>query len=79
MKELVKGITKDGILKVAKGALDKSARKAGFKEVKEAMKAALLEDKGEEWCEENMGEAKNAYNKLQKEIMSSTHNHHHCP
>lgn len=69
IKALVKGISKDAIYKVAKGALNKAQRKAAFKAVKEEMKEKLLEDKGEEWCEENMGTAKDAYNKLQKEII----------
>ena len=69
IKALVKEVSKDAIYKVAKGALNKAQRKAAFKAVKEEMKEKLLADKGEEWCEENMGTAKDAYNKLQKEII----------
>ncbi|MEL7249852.1 MAG: polyribonucleotide nucleotidyltransferase, partial [Bacteroidota bacterium] len=69
IKALVKEMTQDEIYKVAKGALNKAERKAAFKAVKEGLKERLLEDKGEEWCEENMGDAKTAYNKLQKEVI----------
>ncbi|MEL6655976.1 MAG: polyribonucleotide nucleotidyltransferase [Bacteroidota bacterium] len=69
IKALVKEMAKDEIYKVAKGALNKAERKAAFKAVKEGLKERLLEEKGEEWCEENMGDAKTAYNKLQKEVI----------
>ncbi|MEZ4987080.1 MAG: polyribonucleotide nucleotidyltransferase [Saprospiraceae bacterium] len=69
LKELVKKECKEGIYKIAKGALDKSASKNGFKEVKEAMKAKLLEEKGEEWMAENSGTLSEYFDKLQKEVV----------
>ena len=69
IKALVKEMTKDEIYKVAKGALNKADRKAAFKAVKEGLKERLLEDKGEEWYEENIDAAKDAYNKFQKEVI----------
>ncbi len=58
LKARVLELTKDGILNVAKSALDKKSRHEGFSEVKESLKEALTEAEGEEWMEENWSEAK---------------------
>jgi len=66
LKAWVKSNITAGIEKVAKGALNKEERKAGLKEVKEAMKEALLAEKGEEYAGEKMGEAKGYFEKIKK-------------
>ncbi len=69
LKEWVKKQSVDGILKVARAELDKKARKEGLTAVKDAMKEALLADKGEEYAEEKMGEAKEYFEKIKKETI----------
>lgn len=69
LKTLVKELTQDGIYKVAKGQLNKHERKAGFKEVKEAMKEKVLEDKGEEFTEEHGKDLGKYFEKLKKEVI----------
>ncbi|MEM1120140.1 MAG: polyribonucleotide nucleotidyltransferase [Bacteroidota bacterium] len=69
LKEKVKALVKDGIYEVAKGALNKSERKKQFKAVKEKLVETLTEQESEEWVEENMDAAKEAYGKIQKEII----------
>ena len=53
IKSIVKDKCHDGIYNVCKGALNKEARKDGYKKVKDEMQESLLEEKGEEWMEEN--------------------------
>jgi len=65
----VKSNSVDGILKVARAELNKKARKEGLTEVKDAMKEALLEEKGEEYAEEKMGDAKKYFEKIKKETI----------
>jgi len=69
LKEWVKSNVVEGILKVARGKHNKKDRKAGLTEVKEAMKAQLVEDKGEEYAAEKMGMAKEYLYKIQKETI----------
>ncbi|MEL6943712.1 MAG: polyribonucleotide nucleotidyltransferase, partial [Bacteroidota bacterium] len=69
VKALVKELTQEGIYKIAKGQLDKHERKAGFKEVKQAMMEKVLEDKGEEYVEENGGDLGKYFEKLKKEVI----------
>lgn len=66
LKKKVRGLIEEGLLKIIKGAHNKVDRKNGFKEVKEAMKEALLEEWGEEVYEEKIDEAKGYYDKIQK-------------
>lgn len=66
LTSLVKSLTTDGILKIARAALDKNARKDGFSEVKDKMKEALLEQKGEEWMEENGSAVSEVFEKHKK-------------
>ena len=69
LKAWVKSNIKEGILKVGRGKLNKKERKAGLKEVKDAMKEALLEEKGEEYAAEKMGMAKEYFSKINKELI----------
>ncbi len=63
----VKDFAYDKIMEVARGALDKKKRKEGFKALKEEMVEALTEQKGEEYVEENVGEYKDALDKIKKQ------------
>jgi len=69
IKAWVKSKTHDKILEISRGALDKKTRKNAFKDLKEELKATIIEEKGEEWAEENMGEAKDCYEKIKKETI----------
>lgn len=69
VKAIVKEISSDAIYEVAKGALDKSARKEGFSKAKDALIEKLTEDKGEEWMAEFGGDVKESYAKVQKDII----------
>lgn len=69
LKELVKSLTVENILTVSRGKLDKKARKKGFSDVKDKLKEALLEAKGEEFLDEKWGEAKGYYEKIKKETI----------
>jgi len=65
----IESLTKEGILKVSRGKLDKMKRKEGFKEVKTGLKEALLEEMGEEYMEENSKKIGEYYYKFQKETI----------
>ena len=69
LKEWVKKNTVDKILVVSRGALDKKTRKNNFKEIKDQMKADLLEEKGEEYAAEHTGTAKEYFEKIKKETI----------
>jgi len=60
---------KAGILEVAGGALDKKTRKNSFSELKEKLIEDLTEEKGEEWMDENKGDVKEAFYKIQKKTI----------
>ena len=66
---LVTDKCKDKILEVAKGALDKKTRKNSFSEIKEELIEGLTEEKGEEWMDENKGDVKDAFGKIQKKLI----------
>ena len=65
----VKTTTVEKILEVSRGALDKSSRKEGFKKVSEYLDEQLLADKGEEYYEEQIGNAKGYLEKIKKETI----------
>ena len=69
LKAKIGGMVADGVLAVAQGALDKKARKKGFEAVKDALKADLLEEWGEQEFEEKWPVAKTYYQKHQKAII----------
>lgn len=66
LKAKVKDLTHDKILVVSRGAHNKEDRKAGFKAVKEGLKASMIEELGEEYWDEKGDTAKKYYEKLQK-------------
>ncbi|MCB0691623.1 MAG: polyribonucleotide nucleotidyltransferase [Saprospiraceae bacterium] len=65
MEELV--VSK--IQEVSRAALDKHARKDGFKTISEEMKATLLENMGEEHYEEVAGKVSEYYDKIKKKTI----------
>jgi len=65
----VEGKVKAAVETVARGALNKQQRKDAFKQVKTDYKAAVLEEKGEEWQKENKEQLSAAYNKIQKKTI----------
>ncbi|HPK08787.1 MAG TPA: polyribonucleotide nucleotidyltransferase [Saprospiraceae bacterium] len=65
MEELV--VSK--IQEVSRAALDKHARKDGFKTISEEMKATLLENMGEEQYEEVSGKVSEYYDKIKKKTI----------
>ena len=62
----VKALTEAKIYEVARGALSKADRKAKFSEIKEELKATLLEKHGEEYMEENGGFVSSYFDKTMK-------------
>jgi polyribonucleotide nucleotidyltransferase len=69
VKEIVESNTRDKIHEVAAGALDKVARKEGFKAIIEELVEKLTEEKGEEFMEEHGDDIKDYYNKFKKEVI----------
>lgn len=69
LKKLVVDHTTDGILEVARGKHDKVARKEGFATLKENLKAALEEAKGEEWMDDHWSDAKAFLEKHKKQTI----------
>ncbi|MFT7120699.1 MAG: polyribonucleotide nucleotidyltransferase [Neolewinella sp.] len=65
----VEGKVKDAVETVARGALNKQQRKDAFKKVKTEFKAAVLEEKGEEWQKANKAQLSAAYDKIQKKTI----------
>ncbi len=65
----VEGLVKEAVETVARGALNKQQRKDAFKKVKEDYKAAVLEEKGEEWQTEHKEQLSAAYDKIQKKTI----------
>ncbi|MEL6123843.1 MAG: polyribonucleotide nucleotidyltransferase, partial [Bacteroidota bacterium] len=69
VKQLVYEFAADRILEVANGALDKKARKEGFKAIKEDLVEHLQESKDEEWHAENMDAVGTYFDKAKKELI----------
>ncbi len=68
-KAIAKEFATDRILEVAHGKHDKLTRKNAFKKLKEDLVAHLEETKDEEWRDENLGDTKEALDKLKKELI----------
>jgi len=69
LKAKVESLTKDKILEVARGELDKKARKKGFDEIKDALKETLEEEMDEEAFPEKWPMAKEYFYKTQKALI----------
>jgi len=69
LKDLIKAFAKDKVETVAKGALDKKARKTALTEIKDGLKEHLLESQGEEWMEEKGGNVSKYFEKIKKETI----------
>ena len=60
---------KEGILAIAQGAHNKEDRKDGFSKIKDGLKEKILEEKGEEFMEENGDKVSSYFDKLKKETI----------
>lgn len=69
LKKRVEEFAKERIYKIARGFLDKQARKDGFSLIKEELLASLTEEKGEEYMEEKTAMAEEYFDKLKKEVI----------
>lgn len=69
LEELVTSLGKEDLLKISSSALDKTARKNGYKEVGKAVKAAILEQKGEEYMAEKEPKISEIFDKLKKKVI----------
>ncbi len=65
------GQVRQRILEVARGALDKQKRKESFKALEAELEEKLLEEKGEEYVEENGHFLGRYFDKLKKEVIRS--------
>ncbi len=69
LKELIKSFAKSKIYEVANSALDKNARKDGFKLIQKETEAHILETKGEEYVTEVNGLISEYFDKIKKETI----------
>ncbi|MEQ8707091.1 MAG: polyribonucleotide nucleotidyltransferase [Phaeodactylibacter sp.] len=69
VKEVVESNTRENIHKIASGALDKVARKEGFKAIIDELIEKLTEEKDEAFMEEHGDAIKEYYNKFKKEVI----------
>jgi polyribonucleotide nucleotidyltransferase len=69
LKDLIKSLAKEKLLKISSSALDKNARKNGYKEVGKEVKASILEQKGEEYALENDAKISEYFDKLKKSVI----------
>ncbi len=69
LKSLIASLASEPMLKVASAALDKGARKKGFKEIQDMVKATITEQQGEEYWDEKKSTANALFEKLKKEII----------
>ena len=60
---------KERILNISNAHLNKDDRKEGFSQLKEELEEALLEEKGEEFMEENAKKASEYFEKIKKETI----------
>jgi len=69
LKARVESLTKDKVLEIARGELDKKARKKGFDDIKDTLKETLEEEMDEETFEEQWPMAKEYFYKVQKALI----------
>ncbi len=69
LKARIKELAADKILEVAKGFLAKHDRKEKLSEIKDATLETLLEEKGEEYMEENQAIAERYIDKVKKDVI----------
>ena len=69
LKDLIKSLANDKLLEISSSALDKNSRKNGYKEVGKAVKATILEQKGEEYAAENDAKISEYFDKLKKNVI----------
>ncbi len=69
LKKIIDQFSRQRILDIAKGALDKSVRKDQFDLIKTELVAKLTEDKGEEYMTEKAPLLASYYDKLKKDVI----------
>ena len=69
LKDLIKSLAKDRLLEISSSALDKNSRKNGYKEVGKVVKAAITEQKGEEYAKDNDAKISEYFDKLKKNVI----------
>ncbi|MBK8346519.1 MAG: polyribonucleotide nucleotidyltransferase [Saprospiraceae bacterium] len=69
LKDLIKSLAKDKLLQVSSSALDKTARKNGYKEIGKQVKEAITEKNGEEYVAENGAKISDYFDKLKKNVI----------
>ncbi|MEM6966938.1 MAG: polyribonucleotide nucleotidyltransferase [Bacteroidota bacterium] len=69
LKSRIISLAQEGILTVARGALDKKSRKKGFQAVHESVETALMEEYGEEAWEEQVELFNKYFGKIKKETI----------
>ncbi|MBK8626733.1 MAG: polyribonucleotide nucleotidyltransferase [Saprospiraceae bacterium] len=69
LKSLIKSLAYDKLLEISSSALDKNSRKNGYKAVGKEVKAAILEQKGEEYATENDAKISEYFDKLKKNVI----------
>lgn len=69
LKALIKSLANDKLLEISSSALDKNARKNGYKAVGKEVKATILEQKGEEYATENDAKISEYFDKLKKNVI----------
>jgi len=65
----IMSFSKDRILEISRAALDKVSRKEGFQTIKDELEEKLLEEKGEEYMDENGGLVSDYFGKIKKETI----------
>ncbi len=69
LKQLVASLAKDKILAVSSAALDKTARKNGYKDISKEVVASITEQKGEEYVAEKSSNISDYFDKLKKYVI----------
>ena len=69
LKKIIDQFSRQRILDIAKGALDKSVRKDQFDQIKTELVAKLTEEKGEEYMTEKASLLASYYDKLKKDVI----------
>ncbi len=69
LKKYVDDATRGKVIEIARAALDKHTRKKALKDLEEEVKAKLLEEKGEEYMEENESKVSEYFGKTKKDAI----------
>lgn len=67
--QLIETKTRDSILEIARGGLEKHERKERFKALSDNLVESFKEERDEEWLEENLDHVSNYFDKIKKETI----------